>query len=104
MIRLASFFAALAGVGFLAAPSSSASPLTYLDSLTDRGLVISNTTAALRTGYLVCEALETNRGDVVAQTLYENASDITTFEEAAIIVVTSVEELCPQHDRRGTSA
>lgn len=96
--------ALLAAIGFAAAPTASASPLTYLDSLTDHGLVISDTTAAIRTGFLVCQALETNRGDVVAQSLYENATDITTFEEAAIIVVTAVEELCPNHDHRGTDA
>lgn len=91
---------AAAGAALLASPDADVSPLTYLQVLNNRGLVVTDTAAAITTGYTICTALDTQRGDVVAARVYAELEDVDTIDQAAIMVVTSVEELCPWHDHR----
>lgn len=92
--------ATLATGALVAASPADATPLTYLQALTESGLVVTDTAQALRTGYAICAALNTANGAVVADQVYELA-DVETYEQAAVIVVVAVEQLCPWHDRRG---
>ena len=90
--------AALA-TSLVSAPEAGASTGTYLQALNDRGLVITDTATMIKTGFLVCTALnDTNGADVIAALVnkvgYSN-------NEAGIILVSAVEELCPWHDHRG---
>lgn len=94
--------AAVAAIGaaLFASPDADATPMSYLQSLNDRGLYVTDTSAALRTGLAICAALNVANGYEVAESVYLN-TDVATREQAAIMVVTAVEELCSQHDHRG---
>lgn len=76
------------------APPANATPMGYLQALNDRGITVTDTTQALTMGYAVCAALNSNTGDVVAE----------SPEMAVAVVVTAVEQLCPWHDHRGQVA
>lgn len=84
-----------------------ASPDTdYLQLLNDAGLVVYDTTAALNTGHAICTALNTTRGDVVAQNLFLNTTwaDIPNQATADTVVVLAGTALCPWqfHPERST--
>jgi hypothetical protein len=93
---------ALIAAGLVTAGEAHASPETnYLSSLNNMGIVIYDTQAALNTGYAICEAFNTTRGDVVAENLYRVTpfAEIPTREVAAAWVVVAGATLCPWHYR-----
>lgn len=94
---------AAVGASLLASPPADASPLSYLQALNSAGYVVTDTTAALAMGYVVCEALNRQTGDVVATNLYLR-TDIPTPHMAATVVLAAVENLCQWHDHRGVAA
>lgn len=90
----------LAASGLLWAGDANATPETdYLTDLTDAGLIVYDTTAALSTGYAVCQAFNTTTGDIVAENLYRNTTwaDVPNKQTAAAIVVAAGMNLCPWH-------
>ena len=88
----------LAGAG-----TANASQLGYLQMLNYRGFYITDTASALATGYNICEQLNYNTGDIVSEYVFMHSSwaEISTREGALMVVLTSVEQLCPWHDHRG---
>lgn len=90
------------GVILVSSPDANATPLTYLQSLNNRGIIIYDTVAALNTGFSICEALNYANGDEVATELFLRTSwaDVPDMYTAYVVVVTAVEELCPWHDHR----
>jgi hypothetical protein len=100
LLALMLFGGILAGTGVGWATDAHASPETdYLTALNSVGIVIYDTQAALNTGYAICGAFNTTRGDVVAENLYRNTSfaDIPTRDAAAAWVVVAGTTLCPWH-------
>lgn len=101
--------AALVAVGGAAAvafaPSAQADPGGYLRDLASQGFVITNTNAALASGYRVCQQLGYTTGDVVAANLFATTTwaETSSLESASRIVITAVDQLCPQYDHRGQS-
>jgi len=95
--------ATLAGGAILAAAAPAhASPGGYLQELNDRGLVITDVTAALAVGYQVCHWIDTIPG----YTGYEAAMELSEYPEldrwqAAEVVVAAVGNLCPQFEPGG---
>lgn len=104
MIRAAVAIAVTTAAGLLAAPTAQASPLSFLQSLNNRGITVYNTAAMLQTGLAVCAALNVGDGNDVSRQVYLNYADVTSMLQAQIIVLSAVEELCPQHDHRGATA
>lgn len=71
--------------------------LDYLTALTNSGMTVYNTTAALNTGYAICSALDTTRGDIVAQNLFRVTTwaDVPDITTAQVIVIVAASTLCP---------
>mgnify|MGYP003504813179 FL=1 len=102
LLALVGAGAMIAAAGLVTAGEAHASPETnYLSSLNNLGIVIYDTQAALNTGYAICEAFNTTRGDVVAENLYRVTpfAEIPTREVAAAWVVVAGATLCPWHYR-----
>lgn len=92
--------AVLAGTGIGWAARADASPETdYLSALNAAGIVIYDTTAAVNTGYAICEAFNTTTGDVVARNLFAITSwaDVPDMATAETWVVIAGMSLCPEH-------
>lgn len=94
--------AAAVGVAAAALPAAlaNASPETdYLSGLNGIGLVVYDTSAALATGYAICEAFNYTTGDVVAYNLYTTTSftDVPDIQTAQEWVVVAGLTLCPWH-------
>lgn len=100
LLTLAGVGAVLGGVTLSQCAPAHATPMSYLQSLNDHGITVTDTTDALTMGYVVCAALDQANGRDVAAALYRN-TDIATPAMAATVVVIAVEQLCPQHDHRG---
>jgi Protein of unknown function (DUF732) len=90
----------LAGTG---TANASDPELSYLQMLNYGGFYITDTASALATGYNICEQLDYNTGDIVSEYVFMHSSwaEISTREGASMVVLTSVEQLCPWHDHRG---
>ncbi|MEV5360607.1 DUF732 domain-containing protein [Micrococcus luteus] len=86
------------------AQPAQATPLSYLQALNNRGLTVYDTQAMMTTGLAVCAALNTADGNQVARAVYANYTDVSTLFQAQMIVLSAVEELCPEHDHRGAYA
>ncbi|MCV7237142.1 DUF732 domain-containing protein [Mycolicibacterium celeriflavum] len=78
------------------APAVKADAMSYLQSLNNHGMSVYDTSDALRNGYWVCNELNYNTGDVVAERLYYRYASMTVAEAATILMV-AVWELCPWH-------
>jgi hypothetical protein len=75
-----------------------ASPETdYLQLLNQAGLVVYDTSMALNTGYAICDAFNTTRGDVVARNLFLHTTwtDVPDMATANAWVVIAGSTLCP---------
>lgn len=86
------------GIGWAA--DAHASPETdYLDALNSAGIVVYDTSAAITTGYAICEAFNTVTGDVVARNLFTITSwaDVPDMATAEAWVVIAGMTLCPWH-------
>lgn len=86
-----------------ASPPANADELTYLQLLNMRGHVVNDTAAVIAMGWSICDQLDYETGDVVAARLFATTSWTQTRNhgDAAEIVVSAVEGLCPWHDHRG---
>lgn len=93
----------LAAATLVLAPEAQANEMSYLQSLNNHGLAVYDTSAAIATGYAICNMLDYANGDVVAAYVFTHTSwsDIPTPAHAGTLVLVSVEELCPRHDHRG---
>jgi len=80
-----------------------ASPLSYVQVLNDRGIVVYDVSLTIANGYAICDRLSYETGADTAVWVFTNTSwaDVPTIGVAAIFVITAAEELCPQHDHRG---
>lgn len=81
-----------------------ASPLSFVQSLNNHGIAVYDTSAALRTGYTICQALDSYNGADVARAVYLTFVEVPTPQIANAWVESSVEELCPWQGRRGIAA
>jgi len=98
-----SLLAAVSAIGsmLLASPDADASPLSFLQSLNNRGISVYDTSKALGTGLAICQTLETYNGADVAEAVYQvGGDDVPTRDVAVLWLVTAVEELCPWQDHR----
>ena len=90
--------AVLAGTGLGWAAQADATPASFLDALTDNGIDVYDASAALNTGYAICETFNTYNGEQVAQALMQLApQDVPSYEVAAVWVVAAGANLCPWH-------
>jgi hypothetical protein len=99
--RLLAYFAigGMLGAAWVSGtPSAAASAGSYLQALNDRGLSITDTAGMIKTGMVVCTALNDATGDVIVKQLVGKVG--YSVNEATIILVSAVEELCPWHDHR----
>lgn len=95
LLALVGAGAMIAAAGLVTAGEAHASPETnYLSSLNNLGIVIYDTQAALNTGYAICEAFNTTRGDVVAENLWLR-TDVDDLVTAQAWVVIAGSTLCP---------
>ena len=71
--------------------------MKFLDELTDLGLVITDTSAAVTFGHAICTALDTNSGTTVADYIFAHTSwaDVPDLLTAQTIVVAAADTLCP---------
>lgn len=84
-------------LAFVQLPTAQADEVGYLQYLTAHGFVVYDTAAMLNTGYLACDMMNTNTGDVVAtQILYRFPSE-ATVDSAVTVVIAAAQELCPWH-------
>jgi hypothetical protein len=89
------------GVLHVAVPAR-ADELSYLQLLNMRGMVVTDTAQALRTGWALCDALDYNNGVAVAEAFYQITDySVPNRSVAALWVTSAVEGLCPWHDHRG---
>jgi hypothetical protein len=91
--------AALAAGSVLIAPAAHADEKGYIRDLRNNGWVISNPVNVLRVGYAICDQLNHNNGEEVAEVLYTNTptSVTPTPDDARLWVLIAVAELCPWH-------
>ena len=88
--------AVLAGTGLGWAAQADATPASFLDALTDNGIDVYDASAALNTGYAICETFNTYNGEQVAQALMQLApNDVPSYEVATVWVVAAGANLCP---------
>lgn len=93
--------AVLAGTGVGWATEAHADELSYLQLLNQRGLVVWDTAQALRTGWALCDALNTYTGDIVGEAFYQvTDASVPDRATAGIWLLSAVEGLCPWHDHR----
>ena len=98
---------ALTAIGAIAAAAGTATAradnITYLDTLTDNGLIVYDTSKAILIGHAICVDLNTQSGYTVAKHLYDLTSyaDFPNIETAELVVAAAITELCPQHLRPG---
>ena len=87
----------------LGSPPANADELGYLQLLNMRGHVVNDTASAIAMGWSICDQLNYETGDVVAARLFATTSWTQTrnYVDAAEIMVSAVEGLCPWHDHRG---
>lgn len=86
----------------LSAPTADADAAGFLTRLQSLGWYDDRGSGHLvANGYLVCQMLGRGLNGVqVARDLYLNTDASVTENDAAQFVIISVEELCPQYDRR----
>jgi hypothetical protein len=77
-----------------------ASPLSFVQSLNNHGIAVYDTSAALKAGYAICNALDAHNGVDVVEAVYQVFIDVPTRQVAYAWVEASVEELCPWQDHR----
>lgn len=97
LLALAAFGAVAAGATIGTGIAKADPALDYLTALTNSGMTVYNTTAALNTGYAICTALDTTRGDLVAQNLFRVTTwaDVPNITTAQVIVIVAASTLCP---------
>jgi hypothetical protein len=79
-------------------PTASATTGSFLQALNDRGLSITDTGGMVKQGFMVCVSLNSMKGDDLVEVLMDKVG--YSSNEATIILVSAVEELCPWHDHR----
>lgn len=89
--------ATLTAIALTNAPAAQASPETdFLDGLTSHGLTVYDTNQTLANGWMLCDALNTANGAVVAEAWYRSTNmDVPDRYTAGIWVMEAAEHLCP---------
>jgi hypothetical protein len=78
-------------------PVAQATPETdFLDGLTSHGIIVYDTNQTLANGWMLCDALDTANGAVVAEAWYRATSmDVPDRYTAGIWVMEAANHLCP---------
>jgi hypothetical protein len=97
---------ALTAIAVANAPAAQASPETdFLDGLTAHGIVVYDVNQTLANGWMLCDALNTANGAVVAEAWYRSTNwDVPDRYTAGIWVMEAAEHLCPWQIRGNTLA
>lgn len=92
---------AAVAASFIYGPQANATPLGYINYLGSHGLAVYNVQASLAAGYRICDDLKTHNGQETVLRIYNTFDDVTSLEQASIMLFGAVQELCPWHDHRG---
>ena len=96
--------AAMIGATLAFAPAAAADGNGFLADMDALGLTHEEGPAGmLQAGYMVCLMFEVpgTDGEDVARAVYRNTGPDITVADAVSIVISAVEQLCPQFDHRG---
>ena len=107
--RLRSALSVALGAGIAAsvalAARAAADAQSFLAVMASYGFTHTDGAAGmLRLGYTVCGMLAGSTGTEVARQVYLSTGLDIDRDDAARIVLTAVEQLCPEYDHRGTPA
>jgi hypothetical protein len=95
--RITALAATGTALGLVSAPAAQADEISFLQALNTRGIVVYNTSAVLSNGYLACNMMNTETGDIVAAEILYRFPAEATINTAATLVITAAQELCPWH-------
>lgn len=103
LLMLAGLGAVIAGA-FIGTGVAHADSMGYLNALESHGITVYSPGDEVAAGYRICNELNIATGDVVAARVYNTFVDVTTMRQAEIMVIDSVENLCPWQDHRGQAS